>query len=272
MLGLEQRSSRCGQSARRGRSAAPQRTAGPVSSIEVTMAASVASFSGRSAATHRCSAAPAAPGPTKASKSKKAPANQAETSQSGLESVRGARIQKVGPQRPQPRRHAATSPVQPLTALPAPSLVPLQAASLAELGQQPYAYRFDRSHYTSELQVPRFAKPRLQRPALGHRLQSSSHTPTRPSIKLLLCVRHRSSQAQYADLAPGTAEPSGAVVQVAGRLTAKRVMGKLAFLGLRDDKGQIQVPCGKRPAKPGQPRRGPAVRSALPRGLGRRRS
>ena len=88
---------------------------------------------------------------------------------------------------------------------------------------------------------------RCSRSASGPPRAEGLHKPS--SVQQLLAyVDHKTLhmlcwlvQAQHADLAPGTAEPSGAVVSVAGRLTAKRVMGKLAFLGLRDDKGQIQV-------------------------------
>ncbi|PNW82829.1 hypothetical protein CHLRE_06g296250v5 [Chlamydomonas reinhardtii] len=66
-------------------------------------------------------------------------------------------------------------------------------------GQEPYAYRFDRTHFTTEL------------------------------------------QEQFAALENGAHDESGAVVSVAGRVVAKRVMGKLSFLSLRDDKGQIQL-------------------------------
>ncbi|KAG2490033.1 hypothetical protein HYH03_011498 [Edaphochlamys debaryana] len=66
-------------------------------------------------------------------------------------------------------------------------------------GQDPYAYRFDRTHLTAKL------------------------------------------QEQHAALAPGAEEPSAGEVAVAGRIVAKRVMGKLAFLSLRDDSGQIQL-------------------------------
>mmetsp|Transcript_31159 Transcript_31159/g.69280 ORF Transcript_31159/g.69280 Transcript_31159/m.69280 type:complete len:592 (+) Transcript_31159:24-1799(+) len=70
--------------------------------------------------------------------------------------------------------------------------------SLREQGSEPYAYRFDRTHYTTEL------------------------------------------QALHEGLAPG-AEVEDAKVSVSGRVMAKRVMGKLAFLSLRDDKGQMQL-------------------------------
>lgn len=64
---------------------------------------------------------------------------------------------------------------------------------------EPYAYRWDRSHYTSEL------------------------------------------QAEYAGLGDGAEADGAPRVSVAGRVMAKRVMGKLAFLSLRDDKGTVQV-------------------------------
>ncbi|KXZ43187.1 hypothetical protein GPECTOR_99g822 [Gonium pectorale] len=66
-------------------------------------------------------------------------------------------------------------------------------------GQNPYAYRFNRTHYTEEL------------------------------------------QSLYAGLAPGAEDEGRTPVAVAGRVMAKRVMGKLAFLSIRDDRGQIQL-------------------------------
>ncbi len=74
----------------------------------------------------------------------------------------------------------------------------LQAAGLRTAGQEPYAYRFDRTHYTTDL------------------------------------------QEQYSGLEAGQEEENVAVA-VAGRVMARRVMGKLAFLSIRDDKGQVQV-------------------------------
>lgn len=65
-------------------------------------------------------------------------------------------------------------------------------------GHEPYAYRFDRTHYTSEL------------------------------------------QEEFKSL-PDGAEDASVSVSVAGRVVAKRVMGKLAFLNIRDDKGQVQL-------------------------------
>ena len=73
-----------------------------------------------------------------------------------------------------------------------------KAADLRTSGHEPYAYRFDRTHYTSEL------------------------------------------QEQYKSLADGM-EDEVASVAVAGRVVAKRVMGKLAFLSIRDDRAQIQL-------------------------------
>lgn len=71
-------------------------------------------------------------------------------------------------------------------------------ADLRTSGREPYAYRFDRTHYASEL------------------------------------------QEQYKSLADGM-EDEAASVAVAGRVVAKRVMGKLAFLSVRDDRAQIQL-------------------------------
>ncbi|GLI63518.1 hypothetical protein VaNZ11_006503 [Volvox africanus] len=74
-----------------------------------------------------------------------------------------------------------------------------KAESLRAQGQEPYAYGFDRTHFTKDL------------------------------------------QDLYVTLANGAEEETAAVVAVSGRVVAKRVMGKLAFLSLRDDKGQIQL-------------------------------
>ena len=85
---------------------------------------------------------------------------------------------------------------------PLPQLIqhafPTQAADLRSTGQEPYAYRFERSHYTSEL------------------------------------------QQQYKDLENGQEVPEASVA-VAGRVVGRRVMGKLAFITIRDGQGQIQV-------------------------------
>lgn len=78
------------------------------------------------------------------------------------------------------------------------SLTILQAEQLRQASQEPYAYRFDRSHYTSEL------------------------------------------QQLYSHLEPGQEEPQASVA-VAGRIVARRFMGKLAFLSLRDGEGQVQI-------------------------------
>lgn len=69
--------------------------------------------------------------------------------------------------------------------------------TLRQDGLEPYGYRFDRTHYTSEL------------------------------------------QEQHKDLENGA--ELDADVAVAGRIMARRVMGKLAFLSIRDDRGSIQV-------------------------------
>ena len=46
---------------------------------------------------------------------------------------------------------------------------------------------------------------------------------------------------KYKGLADGVEDEAAEVVSVAGRVMAKRVMGKLAFLSIRDDRAQIQV-------------------------------
>ncbi|GAX78961.1 hypothetical protein CEUSTIGMA_g6401.t1 [Chlamydomonas eustigma] len=74
-----------------------------------------------------------------------------------------------------------------------------KAQDLREAGLEPYAYRFDRTHYTAEL------------------------------------------QETYRTLPDGVEDEAETKVAVAGRIMAKRVMGKLAFLTLRDDRGQIQL-------------------------------
>eukprot|EP00879_Flechtneria_rotunda_P009386 GHRR01009828.1.p1 GENE.GHRR01009828.1~~GHRR01009828.1.p1 ORF type:complete len:483 (+),score=163.21 GHRR01009828.1:201-1649(+) len=73
-----------------------------------------------------------------------------------------------------------------------------KAEQFRQANQEPYAYRFDRTHYTSEL------------------------------------------QQLYSHLENGQ-EDEQASVAVAGRIVARRVLGKLAFLSLRDDKGQVQL-------------------------------
>lgn len=47
-------------------------------------------------------------------------------------------------------------------------------------------------------------------------------------------------QELHSGLADG-AEAEGVTAAVAGRVIAKRVLGKIAFLSIRDDRGQIQV-------------------------------
>jgi lysyl-tRNA synthetase, class II len=48
-------------------------------------------------------------------------------------------------------------------------------------------------------------------------------------------------QAAWADLPPGEEAPADTAVAVAGRVMTRRVMGKLAFVTLRDDSGTIQL-------------------------------
>lgn len=86
----------------------------------------------------------------------------------------------------------------------------MQADQLRQASQEPYAYRFDRSHHTSEL------------------------------------------QQIYTHLEPGQEDPQASVA-VAGRIVARRFMGKLAFLSLRDGEGQMQIYLDKARIEENQP-------------------
>eukprot|EP00798_Chlamydomonas_sp_ICE-L_P009937 gene9937-7807_t len=86
-----------------------------------------------------------------------------------------------------------------------------KAETLRAAGKEPYAYRFDRTHYTTELQEA---------------LALFERGPVTRIYRQVL-------------------EDESADVAVAGRLMAKRVMGKLAFLSIRDDRGEIQLYCEK---------------------------
>jgi len=77
-----------------------------------------------------------------------------------------------------------------------------KVSELRAAGQEPYGYRFDRTHTAAEL------------------------------------------QATHAALEPGQ-EVEGVDEAVAGRVMARRVMGKLAFLSLQDESGSIQLYCEK---------------------------
>lgn len=74
-----------------------------------------------------------------------------------------------------------------------------QARLLRSLDQDPYAAKFERTHFSAAL------------------------------------------HEQHKDLEAGTAAELEQPVAVAGRVRAKRVMGKLAFIALEDDSGQIQL-------------------------------
>lgn len=63
-------------------------------------------------------------------------------------------------------------------------------------------------------------------------------------VRVFILTPHLYVQELYKGLADG-AEEEGSSVAVAGRVVNKRVMGKLAFLSMRDDKGQMQVGTGK---------------------------
>ena len=78
-----------------------------------------------------------------------------------------------------------------------------KVAALRDAGEEPFAYRFDRTHTAAELQKA-----------------------------------HESLEAG--------AEVEGVVEAVCGRVKARRVFGKLAFLSLEDDSGSIQLYCDKK--------------------------
>jgi lysyl-tRNA synthetase class 2 len=104
----------------------------------------------------------------------------------------------------------------------------LQVSDLRASGSEPYAYRFDRTHFTADLQV------------CGKR--RGTHAPACEPTDLLTHIHYLvQPQAQYKELPPGAEAELPAPVAVAGRIMNKRVMGKLAFLTVRDDRGQIQV-------------------------------
>lgn len=85
-----------------------------------------------------------------------------------------------------------------------------KADQLRQSSQEPYAYRFDRTHYTSEL------------------------------------------QQLYTHLENGEEDPQASVA-VSGRIIARRFMGKLAFLSLRDGEGQMQIYLDKARLEAAQP-------------------
>lgn len=78
-----------------------------------------------------------------------------------------------------------------------------KVAALRDAGEEPFAYRFDRTHTAAELQ------------------------------KAHECLE-------------AGAEVEGVVEAVCGRVKARRVFGKLAFLSLEDDSGSIQLYCDKK--------------------------
>ena len=75
----------------------------------------------------------------------------------------------------------------------------LQVEQLRQLGREPYAYRFERTHSAAQL------------------------------------------QEEYQQLPSGDVAENKPNVSIAGRITARRFMGKLAFATLADDSGDIQL-------------------------------
>ena len=75
----------------------------------------------------------------------------------------------------------------------------MQVKQLRSLGQDPYAYRFDRTHTAAQL------------------------------------------QHEFESLPSGQVAEDAGSVSIAGRVRARRFMGKLAFATLADDSGEIQL-------------------------------
>ncbi len=75
----------------------------------------------------------------------------------------------------------------------------MQVQQLRDMGKDPYAYKFDKTHTVAQL------------------------------------------HEEHRDLPAGQLAEGSAPVQVAGRVRARRFMGKLAFATLADDSGEIQL-------------------------------
>ena len=75
----------------------------------------------------------------------------------------------------------------------------MQVQQLRGMGKDPYAYKFERTHTSAQL------------------------------------------QQQFRDLPSGQTAEDSTPVTVAGRVRARRFMGKLAFATLADDSGEIQL-------------------------------
>ena len=59
--------------------------------------------------------------------------------------------------------------------------------------------------------------------------------------------------SEHTDLPAGSVAELAAPVAVAGRVRARRVMGKLAFISIQDDSGQIQLYVDKKQLDAEQP-------------------
>ena len=89
--------------------------------------------------------------------------------------------------------------------------VSLQIKQLREADKEPFAFKFDRTHFATAL------------------------------------------QDEFKDLAPGTVAVVETPVAVAGRVRARRVMGKLAFVSIQDDSGSIQLYLDKKQMEAKEP-------------------
>jgi lysyl-tRNA synthetase class II len=169
---------------------------------------------------------------------------------------------------------------RPLYPLPIP---PHQAQELREAGQEPYAYRFDRTHYTDDLQrqyegltageARGVARRGAARRAGGEGRRDRAPGPPRGGTRGSgarggrRLTRPGPAPPQPMPSTPPGEEDASADVAVAGRIVARRVMGKLAFLSVRDDRGTVQV---RRRRRRGRGRAGPGLGGAAAAGGERR--
>ena len=109
------------------------------------------------------------------------------------------------------------------------TVVFMQAGMYRESGMEPYAYTFARTHLSAELQEQHrdLADGEVWNALLGPGIGRNACAAWPHLSKLPLSHRFQ--------------ENNDIAVSVAGRIVARRVMGKLAFLSLKDDSGTIQA-------------------------------
>ena len=106
----------------------------------------------------------------------------------------------------------------------------MQAGSYREAGTEPYAYTFARTHLSAELQEQHrdLADGEVWNALLKPAIIGRKACAAWPHLSMLP-LSHRFQENNDIEVA------------VAGRIVARRVMGKLAFLSLKDDSGTIQA-------------------------------